>query len=144
MAWLNAIPEKPQNDRSGTQPQSRLEQYRSEVGGSPDMPPVGVPDYLIGYLFDVGPVLSGGMGPIVVSHSELLAWQHNTGVELRPWETGIIRRLSGDYLSELRKAEKPDCPSPWSPVDMTEANRRAVARKVQDALRSRMSTSKQG
>lgn len=104
------------------------------------MPALDVPDYLLGYLWDVGPVMSGGMGPVQISHSEIQSWQYNTGIELHPWETQTLRRLSGEYLSELRKAEKPDCPSPWSPIDMSESNRLAVSRKVQNAMRSFMAS----
>lgn len=73
-------------------------------------------DYLLGYFFEVGPVMAGGMGPAPITQQEIAAWQANTGVELRPWESRVIRQLSADYITELHKAEDPDRAAPWGAV----------------------------
>lgn len=81
----------------------------------PDMPEVRA-EYLLGYFFEVGPVMAGGMGPAPISQQELVAWQTNTGIELRPWESRVLRRLSSDYITELHKAEDAIRPAPWGGV----------------------------
>ena len=103
------------------------------------MPPVEV-GHLILYLWEIGPVLAGGMGSIPISHAELLAWSGLIGIELQPWEARFILRLSQDYLMESRRAEKPDCPSPWITAAITQEQRDAVSRQVQNSLRSMMRT----
>lgn len=79
------------------------------------MPPVDQAiSYLISHLYEVGPAMQGAAGSIPVTFTEFRAWMDLTGVELRPWEVRILRRLSGAYLSELYEAEKPDRPAPWT------------------------------
>lgn len=77
----------------------------------PEMPTVEAAAYLIGYLWDAGPTPAGQ----VLTHAELRAWQENNGVELSPWESRTLRRLSGDYLAETFKARRHDHPAPWKP-----------------------------
>ena len=111
-AWLNATPESATHEKQ--QPISRLERLRkSDPDYDPDMPLLEGAAYLIGYLFEVGPVMSAGMGPGPITHTEILAWSDLTGVELQPWEVRYLRRLSFDYLSMSHVAEKADCPAPW-------------------------------
>lgn len=135
-AWLSAVPERPKNDRSEAPLLSRLErlrQDRKDEDYRPDMPPIDVGGHVIGYLFEVGPSMVVGMGPGPVTHEELRAWQGNTGIELQPWEVRFLRRLSFDYLAELRKAEKPDCPPPWRADDYVPDIKR-VTKSVQASI----------
>ena len=74
------------------------------------MPPLTCSEHLVSYLFDIGPTIAGNL----LTHAEIGAWQENVGIDLEPWEVRVLRRLSSDYMSESRKAEKPDCPSPWA------------------------------
>lgn len=83
----------------------------------PDMPPLERGAYLINYLFQIGPVMAAGMGAGPITHGELLAWQENVGVDLKPWEISFLRRLSGEYLVESHKAEKRGAQAPWLPAD---------------------------
>jgi hypothetical protein len=98
------------------------------------MPPVEGGEYLIGYLLEIGPTVAAGMGAGPITHGELRAWMDNIGIELEPWECRLLRRLSGDYLAESRKAEKADCPAPWRAPDAkpeissTQAALRALAK----------------
>ena len=76
-AWLNAVPEKPEGDKSKEPEKSR----RETLGDTIEMPPCDC-GYLVGYLFEVGPT----MGESPVTHTEIANWQRNTGIELNSWE----------------------------------------------------------
>lgn len=96
----------------------------------PPMPETSGGEYLIGYLFEVGPIVPAGMGVGPVSHQELLAWQSLMGFTLSPWETRVIRRLSGEYLMQSRLAEKRDCKAPWQAAEaITEVTTAALSLK---------------
>ena len=69
--------------------------------------------HIINYLFEIGPALSIGMGQVPLTHSEIQAWQTNTGIELNSWESRAIKSLSIEYCNEMHKATSMDCPSPW-------------------------------
>jgi hypothetical protein len=98
----------------------------------PDLPT----PYLVEYLFDVGPTVSTGMGPVIIGWRDLQAWQELVGIDLEPWELRLLRRLSADYLAQSLKAEKPDCPAPYLSRD--QIDREAVDRKVRNAFRAFM------
>ena len=114
-AWLNACPRGAGRADEGKQPRlSRLQQLKGDNGDDfePDMPPLDI-HYLRDYLFEIGPLQTGGMGPAPLSNAEIHAWQDNTGIVLTPWEARMIRRLSMDYLQQYHEADDPTCPAPW-------------------------------
>lgn len=100
----------------------------------PDMPAIDA-QYLIGYLWEIGPTMAAGMGAAPLSHVEIAAWQANVGIELQPWETRLLRRLSYDYLAESRAAESADSPAPWTAV-VEAAVLSSSARKLQSSIRA--------
>lgn len=148
-AWLNAVPVVPGRKIAGAQAVSRLRQQAvlwakpgrgSSAAGRdpaerkrdpddfrPDMPPLEA-EYLIGYLWEVGPAMETGEGSAPLSHGELAAWQANTGVVLEAWEARALRVLSREYLVMLHKAEKPECPPPWG----VHERRAMVAKKIDE------------
>jgi hypothetical protein len=135
-AWLNTAPERAKNDKSEGPRLSRLESMRktrNDENYQPDMPTVDA-EYLIGYLWEVGPTMAAGGYPGPVTHEEILAWQKLTGVELQPWEMRFLRRLSGEYLLESHRAEKADCPEP-ARHSATRVDLESVARGMQRALK---------
>ncbi len=83
-------------------------------------------------------MLQSGSGPMPLSHGELRDWQFNSGIELQPWETSCLHRLSRAWLAEARSAEKPDCPAPWGDPHM-EFDRDVVARKITHAFKAHVS-----
>lgn len=109
MAWLNTAPK----DKAGKSGKTRLQKINDD-DGQPTYPPLSGHDYLIGYLFDAGPAMSGGMGNAQLSHGEIRAWQDNTGIELTPWEARTLRTLSGEYLASAQDAEDAQCKPPYS------------------------------
>lgn len=97
------------------------------------MPDAGEADYLLSYLWEIGPTLVAGMGSGPITHLELRAWQANSGIELQPWETRVLRRLSIEYLITAQKAEKADCVAPWQPVTV---DRAVVADRLLQSIRA--------
>jgi hypothetical protein len=67
-----------------------------------------------------------------------------TGVDVLPWEARLIRRLSGEFLSQSHKAEKPDCPAPWADDAPLIANREAVSRKLAAEFKAMMMAQRKG
>lgn len=101
-AWLRAVPEVKGRTHS------RLAQYELD-GITPELPPQGAAGYLIAHLWEIGPTT--GEGPI--THGEIAAWQANMGIELQPWESLLLRRLSLDHLGQSQLSTKVDCIPPW-------------------------------
>jgi len=77
------------------------------------MPPLDGGDYLVGYLFEVGPTMAGAMGAGPLTFGEIRAWSELTGVPINPVEARFLRSLSIVYLNESHRAEKLGCEPPW-------------------------------
>lgn len=108
---MHAVPDRPVDDKSKETRLSRIEQLRKDLRDEnyePEMPQLEGAEYLIGYLWEVGPTADSGP----VAHGELRAWQASIGIVLQPWETRFLRRLSSDYMTESFRATKPNCPAP--------------------------------
>lgn len=106
------MPDKPDGDKSTVKNISRralLKKYGIE---SPEMPECDA-EYLIHYLFEIGPVMPGGMGDAPISHGEISAWINLTGIHLQPWEVRFLRRLSIEYINESQAATAHGALSPW-------------------------------
>lgn len=99
------------------------------------MPPVEGAEYLLGYLWEIGPTMAAGGYPGPITHEEIKAWTELTGAELEAWEVRFIRRLSGEYLSESQRAEKADCPEPLRESAGFAPDLSAVAKSMQQALK---------
>lgn len=101
----------------------------------PDMPPLDA-EYLSAYLFEIGPTMSAGGYPGPITNGELDAWCNRIGIDLQPWESRFLCRLSREYVAESHRAEKADCPAPWASEELVEERREALANKVRTAMRS--------
>jgi hypothetical protein len=142
-AWLSTAPERPKRPRGRQDfeeppPLTRLAQRRKDKGDDlwePPMPPLDMADYLVGYLFEVGPATSSGNGAVPLSYSEIQAWEQLARVRLAPWEARFLRRLSCEYVSACREAEKWDCPAPWAPEEVAAEQMNAAGEGLREALR---------
>lgn len=76
----------------------------------PDISPVG---YVAGWWQDTGMVGTGAMGPVPLSAVEVQAWAAGMGLELTPWEFGVMREMSRAYLDQSHKSDKPECAAPF-------------------------------
>ena len=86
--------------------------------------------HLTDWLFDIGPVVPGGMGMARIGWQDIAAWQSVTGHELAPWEASLLRSLSGEYLAMQNEASDPQTPAPWIDQASVEANREAVTNRL--------------
>lgn len=130
-AWLNAVPEKIEGDTSKEPEVSRREAMERKGIFEPDMPPCDTP-WLVDTLFEIGPTVPAGMGEAPIAHTDLAAWQANTGIELQPWQARLLRLLSQQYLNESHKARARDCPPPWGDAAVPNLK----AERTRNALRA--------
>ena len=93
---------------------STVSAFRAEY--MPDMPPLDN-GYLLNILLEIGPVLSGGMGPVPITFCEINAWCNRLGIDLHPMESRMLIQLSREYASESHKATARDHPAPWRQDD---------------------------
>lgn len=98
---------------------------------TPDMPPIESGQHLLGYLWEVGPVMGGGMAAYAITHTEIAAWCALCGLALQPWEARLLRRLSLAYVGESRRAEARDAKPPWG----AEVDHKLVADSMRDSMR---------
>lgn len=128
LAWLNTGA----RGKDGKAGKTRLELVQADqlkdtpVGLKAEYPPLDCFAYLPDYLFEVGPGQSGGMGPAVLSHTELAAWQANTGIVLDAWEVRTLRTLSSVYLHSASEAEDGACKPPFVRDVQQEQQRQSI------------------
>lgn len=104
-----------------------------------EMPEMMGFEYLVQYLFEVGPVGSNGFGPEPLSWQEIEAWSRLTQTDLDTWEALTLRKLSADYSSQLSKSADPKCKAP----DQPELSREQIAEDV-EAFFDRMERQQKG
>ena len=130
-AWLGAVPEAAPGARADATKLSRRERIERD-GGEIEMPPFDEGEYLIAYLYELGPTVAAGMGAGPVTFAEMAAWQAARGFELEPWEARLLRRLSVDYLAESHRATQRDCRPPWGgSIAVRVSHDRAAARALE-------------
>lgn len=100
-------------------------------GQKPVMPDAGL-DYLVDIFLEAGPTMPTGMGPAPLSHSEIWAFQVNSGARLTPWEAQTLRRLSLEWIAESKRAEDPNAAPPY--FRLARARREDVDRRIDEAL----------
>ena len=99
------------------------------------MPDVSGLEYLLGYWQEIGKCLSGAMGPIPLSPTEIQAWQNGTRNELMPWEFTAMLEMSRGYVSMLLEGQSPESSPPFGdPV--REFDRDLVSKKVSNAFKA--------
>ena len=124
MAWLNATPKPDPRSRrgkadTGAPRRSRLDDLKRKKL-TPQMPPNPAP-HITDRLIEIGLTEAAGMGSAPLSWREIDAWCNRTRVDLEPWESRLIRRLSIAYLAEGGRAESETCAPPWrAPVTQSE------------------------
>lgn len=115
LAWLQAVPEAPDGSKAKKDERTRLARLQAEEI-EVELPGATL-QYLLGYLYEMGPGMAGAMGEVPLSHGEIESWQRNTGIRLTPWEARTIRRLSIAHVEEAYAARKHDAPAPYAGED---------------------------
>lgn len=163
LAWLNAVPETPLDKGIKSPPKrlSRIERQRADRKAQyqprrdadeetakqdkaewdaecdewlPVMPEVDAEvAFILGWLYEIGPTSTNGMGLIAITHGEIRSWRKNVGVPLLPWQARVLRSLSRDYVTEYSAAAAADRAPPWK--NDTPVDRAAVERKIKNLLR---------
>lgn len=135
VAWLNATLDPPKeqttsnrNSRNEPPPLVTRKQKLAAEGVELQYPQLCGEAYLLDILFDAGPVQPLGMGSAPLDYAEIEAWQRTHGVQLTPWEAGMLRRLSRAYLDTLHASTHPAAAAPGSveeaPEDADERRKR--------------------
>lgn len=91
--------------------------------------------YLVDWLFEIGPVMASGMGCVPLTHGEIEAWQHNTGIGLEQWEARMLKKLSLIYLAETQAAAAADYPAPWLGASYAQSSLHLKAQALKDSIR---------
>ncbi|BBB65915.1 hypothetical protein UNDYM_1662 [Undibacterium sp. YM2] len=128
------MPDRAPDDKSKIPLVSRLQSLRDATKNpelNPPMPELVGGEYLIEYLFSVGPSVGEG----AISYSELQCYQSLMGFDLSPWECLTLRRLSIDYINESHRAKAINCKAPWQPEENNIDNYLAALRS-KEAIRS--------
>ena len=120
------------DDNAETKRPSRIKQYEKD-GVEVTMPECEAM-HIVSYLYEIGPTLPNGMGEAPLSHTEIGAWQRNTGIFLDAWEARLIHRASLEYLSESQRATSPDAEAPWADAPYVKPAPNNVALRMQAAM----------
>lgn len=99
------------------------------------MPRLECGAHLVDFLWQVGPAMPGGVGPVPITFSELQAWQQQTGCALGSWEVRTLRRMSVAYVAQAEDSRRRDCPPPWIPPAMVR-DRADTAKRVRALFRN--------
>lgn len=133
-AWLNAVPEAPQQGAGERAPRKSRRDELKDVDIEPDMPPLEWGRYLVDYLFELGPTVAAGMGSGPLPPSEIEAGQRLLGIQFLPWEARLLLRLSREYLQESHRATEERCTPPWDDPVVVQAEQIATARRLEQDM----------
>lgn len=140
LGWLHAVPQRQPSRRQPGSPtppprsvKSRIEQMQDNGVHDLPIPPIAPGcAHIVEHWFDVGPAMPGGYGDVPLTHAELDAWQRNSGLDLQPWQTSLLRRMSRGYLAERVAGVDPQRPPPWGEVSAQQ--KAAVAETLRKTL----------
>lgn len=119
MAWLHTVPEKAKQPR-----------YKTRVVS---MPPLDGGGYLVNLMLEIGPTKIAGMGSAIgLEEIDIAAWQSNSGIQLSPWESQTIRRLSQVYAGAAMDSREASSLAPYTPPK--ESIRDDHRQRISDAM----------
>lgn len=132
---MNTAPEiKHSGKGEKPKPLTRLEQMKQR-GTEAIWPPLPV-EYIVDWLFEIGPSIAGSMGEAPIGWPDIAAWQELTGIEPDAWEARTLRRLSKAYVAQRHRSEDPKCPEPrLDESEALKARRKDVAERLEAAFR---------
>jgi hypothetical protein len=87
----------------------RIKKQYGEDAAELQIPDLGNAQFLVDWLFEVGPTT----GEQRLEWVQLESWQRQTGVELDEFCAVALVKMSGAYLGMLHEAREPNCPAPF-------------------------------
>lgn len=97
------------------------------------MPELDDSAYIIQILMDIGPSMSGGMGPSPITWQELLSYCQATRTNLSRWEFETLRTLSEIFCQKYAEYDDNDAAAPFVYEEFDKAE---VSRGIGSVLRS--------
>lgn len=82
------------------------------------LPDFDLAGHIIDYLYEFGPAIQSGGQTGPADFGEIESWANMTGIDLLPWESLALRRLSVAFVREAEKAKDPKCPAPWQKEEL--------------------------
>lgn len=73
--------------------------------------------YLIEWINELGYFLNGGMGAVVITYSEILAWAQLTQNTPTPFDVKTLRAMSQAFIAMQESAKKADCNDPLTELN---------------------------
>lgn len=115
MGWLHAPYKINKDDES----KSRYKRIVDRDTESPElkMPEIDSHEYILELFYQSGMILNGAHGAVPITWTELRNYSEQSGVDLTPWESEIVMRLSRAYCSAYHDGQKPEALPPWMPED---------------------------
>lgn len=69
--------------------------------------------YLVGYLYEIGPSGYTGDGITPITWIEMDAWSKRTQTDIEPWDFIQLRNLSMAFVKEAMAAKNSERAAPW-------------------------------
>ncbi len=115
-------------------PLTRLEQMKMRKVEA-TWPPLPV-DYIIDWLFEIGPSVAGSMGESAMTLGQINDDLAAIGIDADAWELRTLRRLSKAYVAQRHLSEDPKCLEPrLDEIEALKARRQDVAARLEAAFR---------
>lgn len=102
------------------------------------MPELEHGEYLVSFLFEIGPLKNNGFGFSPLSYSDIKDWAIMTKTNISSWESRMLVFMSLCYVAQYNNSSDPVCPPPYIEKKEIQNEIRAnVDNKFKMLLRSR-------
>lgn len=123
--------------------ESRWELLSIENSPLLELPETEGAEYLLDYLFEVGPMNTLGMGPSPITYTDIKHWSEITNTHISPLDAHLLRHLSREYVSQFNASKENNAPAPALEDQKTiEEQRSTVVSKFKAFAQSKNSANK--
>jgi len=126
LAWLSAVEDGAKKSRRNV---------LIDRGMLIKMPPVESCGYILDWWHELGLSTSGVNGPEPLPFTELESWARVSGVELEPWEMGMVSKLSQQFCRQFHLSKEKNCESPYL-AEVSADEMTAIRENAEDKIRS--------
>lgn len=128
LAWLHAVPELKDKERRRISRLAECEKYNIPY----DVPAIQTGQYIIDWFMLAGMVGQGSGGAVPLCWMEVRAFSKQMNLNLNPWESSLIMRLSRVYASGLARYTDAEAEPPYiedeEKYEQAQAEKRAFLR----------------